>query len=70
MKVIVDRFEGNTVVCEKEDRSMIDIDITKLPPGIQVGDVVVLTAEKCWIDNKSTTKLKQHIQALTDDLWE
>jgi len=33
MRVVVDRFEGDYAVCEKEDRTMIDIDRKKLPKG-------------------------------------
>lgn len=35
MKVIIDRFEANYAVCEEEDRTMIDIEKSKLPPGIK-----------------------------------
>jgi hypothetical protein len=31
MKVIIDRFEENFAVCEKESGEMINIEVTKLP---------------------------------------
>jgi len=70
MKVIIDRFEGNYAVCEKEDRSMIDIDKSRIPIGAKGGDVLYIENDKISIDNKATSDRKKHIEEITKDLWE
>jgi len=70
MKVIIDRFEGNFAVCEKEDRSMIDIDKSRIPVGAKEGDILYMEDNKISIDNKVTSNRKKHIEEITKDLWE
>jgi len=70
MKVIIDRFEGNYAVCETEDRSMINIEISKLPYGCKVGNVLTVENAVIVIDNKSTSDRQKHIEEITKNLWE
>ena len=42
MKVIIDRFEEEYAVCEKEDRKIINIDKNKLPSTVKEGDVLII----------------------------
>ena len=69
MKVIIDRFEGNFAVCEKEDRKMIDIERNKIPSSAKEGDVLDITNDQITIDFKETEKRKKEIEELTKDLW-
>lgn len=69
MKVIIDRFEGHFAVCEKMDRTMIDIERSKLPDGAKEGDVLELQEDKIIIDREATDKRKKEIELLTEDLW-
>ncbi|MFL0267972.1 DUF3006 domain-containing protein [Candidatus Clostridium radicumherbarum] len=69
MKVIIDRFEGNYAVCEEEDRTMIDIEKSKLPPGAKEGDVLAILDDEITIDIIETEKRKKIIEELTKDLW-
>ena len=70
MKVIVDRFEGNFAVCEKEDKTMIDIEKSKLPLDTKEGDVLIILKDKIYIDYEETNKRRSHIEKLMDDLWQ
>lgn len=69
LKVIIDRFEGDFAVCEREDRSMIDIEISKLPPKAKEGDVLDLSDDIITIDFEETERRKRKIEELTKDLW-
>ncbi|MCB2300424.1 DUF3006 domain-containing protein [Clostridium tagluense] len=70
MKVIIDRFEGNFAVCEKEDRTMMNIPKDKIPPGAKDGDVLNILNDVITIDIEETEKKRKEIEKLTEDLWE
>jgi hypothetical protein len=70
MQYIVDRIEGELAVCEKEDRSTIDIPLKELPAEVQAGDVVIIEEGKARIDRSQTMKRKDHINQLANDLFE
>jgi len=70
MKVIIDRFEGLYAVCEKEDRTMMDILKINLPIEAKEGDVLVFYNNMITIDIKETEKRRRNIEKLTEDLWE
>ncbi|MBZ9615267.1 DUF3006 domain-containing protein [Clostridium estertheticum] len=69
MKVIIDRFEGAYAVCEKEDRTMMDISKDKVPSGAKEGDVLNIINDVITIDIKETEKKQREIGKLTEDLW-
>jgi hypothetical protein len=69
MKVTIDRFEGNFAVCEKSDRTMINISKDKIPPGSKEGDILVIEEDNIKIDAGETTKRKKVINDLMNDLW-
>ncbi len=64
MEVIIDRFEGKTAVCEKPDRSMINIPRSKLPAGAQEGDVLIIEGDSIRIDSAATAKRRQAAEEL------
>ncbi|APC40212.1 DUF3006 domain-containing protein [Clostridium estertheticum] len=70
MNVIIDRFEGNYAVCEKEDRTMIDIKKSKIPSIAKEGDVLSIDNDVIIIDIEKTKKRLNEIQKLTKGLWE
>lgn len=70
MKVIIDRFEGEYAICEKEDRKMISIKKSKLPDEAKEGDVIVIRNENIVIDSSTTQDRKHRLQKLMDELWE
>lgn len=69
MRVIIDRFEGDYVVCEKEDRKMIDIQKVKVPADAKEGDVLEIDNDQITIDVAATKKRKQEIEDLVKNMW-
>lgn len=70
MRLIIDRFEGEYVVCEKEDGTMVDLKRDTLPEGVNEGDILLVEDDKITIDEISTLERKERIKKLMDDLWE
>lgn len=69
MKYIVDRFEGNTAVCENSETGQISsFDITQLPSGVREGDVIEVTDGEFTVSNNETkdrrSKSKSRLAAL------
>lgn len=69
MKVIIDRFEGEYAVCEKDDRTMINIKKNKLPADVEEGDVLVINGDSITIDAVETMKRKRKSRHLMDGLF-
>lgn len=69
MKITIDRFEGEYAICEKDDRSMLDIAKTKLPAAAKEGDVLEISGNLITIDEKETAKRSKKIENLTENLW-
>jgi hypothetical protein len=69
MKVVIDRFEGDYAVCEKENREMIDIKRELIPKEAKESDVLHIQDDKIVIDVNETEKRKKEIEELTEDLW-
>lgn len=67
--LIIDRFEGNYAVCEKEDRTIINIERSELPKEAKEGDVLVVKENCIIIDEKATQERREHIKKLMKDLW-
>lgn len=70
MKVVIDRIEGPYAVCEREDRSMINIHIEKLPSGAKEGDVLNIEDGRIYIDTVETDKRRRKIGDMIKHLWE
>jgi len=69
MKVVIDRFEGDYAVCEKENREMIDIKRDLIPKDAKENDVLDIQGDKIAVDVEETEKRKREIEELTKDLW-
>lgn len=69
MKIVIDRFEGPFAVCEKADRTFMDIRIDLLPHGVKEGDVLDMQGDKISIDIKETEKRRKKIEEITKNLW-
>ncbi|AJH78837.1 MULTISPECIES: DUF3006 domain-containing protein [Heyndrickxia] len=70
MKYIVDRIEGEFAVCEKDDRTTVDIRLSELPSGVQAGDVIIVEDGIPRIDRQLTKERKAQIKKLADELFE
>ena len=68
MRLLVNRIEGKLAVCEKSDKSMVDIELAKLPGNVQEGDVLIEKDGNYTFDLTQTEKRKKHVQGLLDDL--
>ena len=66
MKVIIDRVEGNFAVGEKEDKTMVNIDVRILPEKVKEGDVLNIEIK---VDKEETERRKKSIEELARDLW-
>jgi len=69
LNIIIDRFEGEYAVCEKEDRTMLDIKRINIPTRAKEGDVLNICQDKITIDVEETAKRKAAIEKLSKDLW-
>jgi hypothetical protein len=69
VKVVIDRFEGDYAICEKENREMIDIKRHRIPKEAKESDVLDIQGDKIIIDVEETEKRKKDIEELTKDLW-
>ena len=70
MRAIIDRFEGFYAVCEKEDKTMINILKINLPSEVKEGDVLIFENNKIFIDIEETEKRRKEIEKLAEGLWE
>lgn len=69
MKIVIDRFEGNFAVCEKDDRTMINIEKNKIPSDAAEGDVLNIEGDTITVDVEETKRRKKEIEEMTRDLW-
>ncbi|OBR93606.1 MULTISPECIES: DUF3006 domain-containing protein [Clostridium] len=69
MKVIIDRFEGPYAVCEKEDKTMMDIKRINLPIEAKEGYVLDVYGDEITIDLEETQNRKKHMEYITKDMW-
>mgnify|MGYP001206600347 FL=1 len=70
MKLIVDRFEGNYALCEKEDGTIMNVEKDRLRKGAKEGDVLILEGESIFIENNATMERKKYIEELIEDIWD
>lgn len=68
MKYIIDRFEKDIAVLEQSNGTTIDIQISLLPEGSKEGDSLVKKNGKYVVDKAETSKRKNEIQKLFDEL--
>ena len=50
MKVTIDRFEGEYAVCEKPDRTVVNIKKDRLPKEVKEGDVLIIEGDNIRVD--------------------
>ena len=71
MDVIIDRFEGDFAVCEKQSNGeMIDIHRDKLPKEAKEGDYLTIKDNQVTIRPEKRKERETRIQKLMDELWE
>lgn len=70
MNVVIDRFEGDFAVCEKGDRTMVNIKRSLLPSLAKEGDVLLIRGNIVIIDQAETAKRRAEANRLMKDLWQ
>ena len=64
MKYTIDRFEGDWVVVELENKKYINIPRQLIPHEAKEGDIISVV-----VDTQETAKRREKIQDLMDNLW-
>jgi hypothetical protein len=62
VQVVIDRFEGDIAVCEKPDRTTVNIPRGHLPCGANEGDVLIIEGNDIRIDPARTLKRREAVQ--------
>lgn len=70
MRVIIDRFEGDFALCEKENRKFINIERKRIPAEAQEGDVLIIEGDEISLDIEESELRRRKIEKLGEDLWE
>ena len=71
MKIIIDRFEGEYAVCEKEDKTFVNIYRDKIPEGCKEGEVLLINDDDVvYRDNEGTGERERKIKELMGELFE
>ena len=69
MRMVIDRFEGDYAVCERDDRTMLNINKNKLPAEAKEGDVLTVDGDAISIDLRETSKRKERAEKLMEELF-
>jgi hypothetical protein len=69
MQVIIDRFEADMAVCQKPDRTTMNIPRRQLPQGAREGDALIIEGEQISLDVSATSRRRQKIERVMKDLW-
>lgn len=70
MRGIIDRFEGDLAIIEKENREFVNIPRQDLPSEAKEGDVIIQVGTEFQIDESETAKRRKRIEELSRNLWE
>lgn len=66
---VIDRFEGETAVCQNDAKTMRNIPRSALPPGMKEGDVLVQEGTAYRPDPAETARRNQAVRDLQKGLW-
>lgn len=67
---IVDRIEGNLVLCENEQGRIVNITSSKIKGNPKEGDILIEENNIFYIDQQLTKKRKEYIENLMKGMWE
>ena len=68
--MIIDRIEGNIVICEDENRQTVELPLDVFVQPIQDGDIVIKNEEDLYeVDKEETEKRKKNIEKRFNDLF-
>lgn len=70
MRLVIDRFEGEYAICEKDDRNMQPILRSHLPEGVKEGSCLQYDGMAYTIDEVTEAMTSERIKRKMDSLWE
>lgn len=70
MKIIIDRFENNIAICEKEDATLIEIEKEKLPIGVKEGTILNISNGKITIHTEATKNKRNLVESIFKNLFQ
>jgi len=68
--LVVDRFEGDFAIVEKDGRDFIKVSRELLSDEIKEGDCLFEKDGKYFLDKEQTELLRMEISKLKNSLWE
>lgn len=69
-KFIVDRIEGNIVVCEDGNLNIIEMRIDSILGDVKEGDVITADSDRYMVNKEETAKRKKQIEELMKGMWD
>lgn len=69
-KFIVDRIEGNIVVCEDDNLNIIEMRIDSILGDVKEGDVITADSDRYMVNKEETAKRKKQIEELMKGMWD
>ena len=70
MELIVDRLEEEYIVCEDENKNIVNILKDEVEDEVKEGDRLIFVDGKYIVNKEKTKDRKEYIQDLIKDLWE
>jgi len=70
MELIVDRLEEEYIVCEDENKNIVNILKDEVEDEVKEGDILIFVDGKYIVNKEKTKDRKEYIQDLIKDLWE
>lgn len=67
--LMIDRFEGDTAVCETTEGQMVEIPRRQLPPEAREGSVLLPEGKGYRLDLSEEDKRRARIKNLQNRLW-
>ena len=69
--LIIDRFEGDLAVCEREDCSMVAIEKRRLPKGVRPGNILKIENDgTIRLDAEEELRRREMIYKMQESLFE
>ena len=70
MELIVDRLEEEYIVCEDENKNIVNILKDEVEDEVREGDILIFVDGKYIVNKEKTKDRKEYIENLIEDLWE
>ena len=68
-RLVIDRIEENSAVCETDDLVMVELPLVELPGEATEGAALVFDGQSYTIDAKTQKKRRRRIKKKIDELF-